>query len=172
MITLISVFFGGVVSALVTLWVGQPLQHYFWRRQRHAERQFAIIDEVNKMAAEFRYRSNRDPHGYKPTEEFNLALQEVTAKVKVLFSESAFNSFTNLDKAIQQAELRPTERPLDMTTRLQQAHDTALKALYKEVGIPAPSLGEWFQVKVCLPLTKYGRETLWPKLTQVRRRRG
>jgi hypothetical protein len=32
--TLIPIFLGGVVSSVLTLLLGQPLQHYFWRRQR------------------------------------------------------------------------------------------------------------------------------------------
>jgi hypothetical protein len=45
----------GVVSALLTIFLTPRLQHYFWTRQRTAERQLAVIEEMNKLVAEMRW---------------------------------------------------------------------------------------------------------------------
>jgi hypothetical protein len=42
----------GIASALLTILLTPTLQHYFWRRQKCAERQLAIIDEVRTLTAE------------------------------------------------------------------------------------------------------------------------
>jgi hypothetical protein len=52
MITFFAALCGGLVSAVITLVLGQPLQHYFWTRQRYAERPFAVIEKLNTLAAE------------------------------------------------------------------------------------------------------------------------
>jgi hypothetical protein len=38
----------GITSALLTILLTPSLQHYFWTKQRQAERQFALLDGLNK----------------------------------------------------------------------------------------------------------------------------
>ena len=42
----------GIGSALLTMVLTPTLQHYFWTRQRYAERQFAAIETLNTLTAE------------------------------------------------------------------------------------------------------------------------
>jgi len=39
MITFLAAVCAGLISAVTTLFLGPLIQHYFWTRQRHAERQ-------------------------------------------------------------------------------------------------------------------------------------
>ena len=96
MITFLTALFGGVISAVITLVLGQPLQHYFWRRQRQAERQLVIIDEVNRLASEFMTNFLAHPKGCL-TPDFFRQLRAAGANVNVLFSERTVQVFHRLE---------------------------------------------------------------------------
>jgi hypothetical protein len=145
MATLITVFFGGVISALVTLFLGQPLQHYFWRRQRLAERQLATLDEFNKVTAQLLHycymdydtgaAEHRAPKG-DPNEPALLALSILQAQVKSLFSISTIEAAEELvDQLVALGDSVPDKPWPQAVGPVAMARVKALRALYQEIGI-------------------------------------
>lgn len=149
MTTLIPVFLGGVVSSLLTLALGQPLQHYFWRRQRLAERQLATLDEFNQVTAQVLHLCHMDydtaaaehraPKG-DPHEPALLALSVLQARVRVLFSTSAVEAAEELvDELVALGDSVPDKPWSQAVAPIAQARERALRALYKDMGIPLPN---------------------------------
>ena len=146
MTTFITVFFGGVISALVMLFVGQPLQHHFWRRQQQAERQLAIIDEVKPLAAEFLYHYmedyDKDPRlNLSPT--FFQAFDAAGSQVQVLSSASAFQAFKQMAGLI--GAWRIGEQQQQRIEEFIQAREVAFRALYHDMDLPTPPL--WHRIR-------------------------
>lgn len=164
MATFITVFFGGVISALVTLVLGQPLQHYFWRWQRHAERQLAVIEEVTRITAEVNFllqaprelMSDREDLRCR-YERLYLALEATAAQVKVLFSGAGIETFQALEEALraglyQLGEEWPLEQRRPVVGQLLAYRLATLTFLYREMGIPPRPPWLWFREHVWLPL--------------------
>jgi hypothetical protein len=113
MMTLIPIFLGGVVSSLLTLLLGQPLQHYYWRRQRYVERQFAMIQELNTLIAAIEPRLAGLVSGIISQEE-RQTYQEMIgllANIRALFSPPAFERCQALHQAVH-AGWSATDRDL------------------------------------------------------------
>ena len=104
-----------------------------------------------------------------------MTLRTTGATVSALFSASsleflAFNA--RLEWALLPGKLSdPTERE-QMTTQLANIHHRVITALYKDMGLPAPALGEWLQEHAWQPLwarvwyhpRQYWHESCWPTL--------
>jgi hypothetical protein len=159
--TLASIFFGGVVSALVTLFAGQPLLHYFWIRQRQEERQIAIIDQVAQLAAQFHYHCmeyfysddpDQDSEEFRRSRRFRLtdaffeAFDAAGSQVRVLFSASAFQAFTQMEQWI--GPRRQNEQLAERSKNFIAAREATLRALYHDMDIPAPSFGQWLKAQL------------------------
>jgi len=160
--TLIPVFLGGVVSALVTLMLGQPLQHYFWRRQRLAERQLATLDEFNKVTAQLLH------HGWMDYETATaeqralhldrgepvfLALLVLLAQVRVLFSPSAIEAAEELVSQLVALGNSVADKPWQQAVApVNEARVKALRSLYEDMGISSQLTGHWMRRRVWQPL--------------------
>ena len=175
MTTFIPVFLGGVVSALVTLLLGQPLQYYFWRRQRHAERQLAIIEGVNKLTAEVQFLLMSGEDISSHNESLSKVMSATIANVTALFSPQRAAAFDYLHPVIAKALRLPTESPreqrLILATELMYAHHMALIYLYKDMGIPPRRPALWMWEHAWLPITRRGTQAwkwmrggAWPLL--------
>jgi len=122
----------GIASALLTLLLTPRIQHYFWGYQRMSEMRLAVYKELNALAAEFLTSYGSDSN-YRPTDEFFKALMVLTANIKTMFSEKAFNTFKEFEIMIG-SNLGPTGR--GSFESYIRARDKALKALYEEAVVP------------------------------------
>jgi hypothetical protein len=147
--TLIPIFLGGVVSSVLTLLLGQPLQHYFWRRQRLAERQLAALDEFNQVTAQVLHlchidydtaaAEHRAPKG-DAQDPVALALSVLQPRIRVLFSTSAVEAADELmDQLVALGGSVPDTPWLQAVAPIVRARERALRALYKDMGIPLPN---------------------------------
>jgi hypothetical protein len=156
MLTFLAALCGGIVSVAIALFLGQPLQHYFWTRQRHAERQLAVIEEVNKPTAEVQFLLLSGEDVQPRNERLSLALAIAIANVRALFSPAAAASFQSLHPLIAEALRLPPESPreqrLNLGTRLMASHHVTMILLYRGLGIPAPPPGKWMQEYVWRPI--------------------
>ncbi len=121
----------GVASALLTLLLTPRIQHYFWGYQRMSELRLAVYKDLNDLAAEFltHYISNKD---YRPTDEFYKTLMVLTANIKTMFSEDAFNTFKEFEIMIG-PNLGSTGR--GSVEDYIATRDGALRALYREAVV-------------------------------------
>jgi hypothetical protein len=161
MITFLAALCGGIISAVITLTLGQPLQHYFWTRQRQAERQLVAIDEANRLAAEVGSLLITGEDIVPRTENLYIGLGTTTANVATLFPEAGHNAMTMLNESIAAAiRLSPgmtREQRDELAVHLADVQNNAIKALYHEMGIPAPPPGQWIREYAWQPL----RAQLW-----------
>jgi hypothetical protein len=121
----------GIASALLTLLLTPRIQHYFWGYQRMSELRLAVYKELNGLAAEFLTNYGSNPN-YRPTDEFFKALMVLTANIKTMFSEKAFNTFKEFEIMIG-PNLGPTGR--GSFEAYIRARDRALDALYREAVV-------------------------------------
>jgi hypothetical protein len=56
LMTASAAFVCGILGTLLTIFVTPCLQHYFWKRQKREEIRFTIVNEVNRLAAQFMMR--------------------------------------------------------------------------------------------------------------------
>jgi hypothetical protein len=144
--TLIPVFLGGVVSSLLTLLLGQPLQHHFWRRQQYTQRQFAVIDGLNSWAAEVEYYfvTQRFSSG---SNDFYKTLVMLSGSMRTLFSVRAVEQCQALH-AVMREGLAATdpEHRTQIWQQFQEAHRDAIKALYQDMRIP-PRWLPWLRIR-------------------------
>src|SRR5918994_7077866 len=108
MLTLLIAPLIGIASALLAIVLTPTLQHYFWRRQRHAERQLAIIEEVNTLAAGLHaFQVIQGDPDLDRREQFYVRVVKVRNNVTGLFSDQAVQRFMRLDQALCQALFLP-----------------------------------------------------------------
>jgi hypothetical protein len=124
---------GGVGGALLTA----SLTHFFWKRQRFEELRMAVIKEVNRLTAEFitaYINAQNHPQNWPPSNEFYQSFQAAAANVKALFSADTFAGFKATEIMIG-PNLDPVHGHRGVHDFI-EARDTALQALYREVGFP------------------------------------
>jgi hypothetical protein len=142
MITFLAALSAGLLSAVIALIFGQPVQHHFWTQQREAERRLRVIDELNKLTAEFliRFRMHAratPPAPFRIDNDFHVALTMAAHDAEMLFPAAAFQAYKRLEEMLGAS----TDRRIDdFTFAFVEARKAAFQALYKEVGIPSPSL--------------------------------
>jgi hypothetical protein len=165
----------GIASALLTIIFTPTLQHYFWRRQRHAEQQFAVIEELNTLAAEMHtfLLTSEDLDGDRQ-EQLYLTLVRARHNATALFSYHARQQYLGLDNAILEALFLPepsaSEQRKQVNKQLFHAHQAALTALYRDMGIPPPPPRQWMREHAWQPLQtqvwdrpqQYWCATCWP----------
>jgi hypothetical protein len=154
-----TVAISGVValtSTLLTNWWTPRFGHTIWKRQRKQELRLAAIDsliavtsdfymgwlnaeerrveQLNKLAREgadvatVQHIENRE---WEPEQEWYIRQHAVNAKIKALFSESAFEVYRQLENRFN-PDLGPTDvRPNH--SQFQQAYEKAFDTLYREV---------------------------------------
>jgi hypothetical protein len=126
-----------IIASLLTIFLVPWLQHHFWKYQRREELRLTVINDVNRLAAEFITKyieaEGSGDHNFKPSVQFFQSLQVVTAQVKVLFSAQTFQDFKNLEAMIG-PNLGPRSKQRGIDNFI-QARDAALRSLYNEVGI-------------------------------------
>lgn len=121
----------GVASALTTIILTPRLQHYFWGYQRMSELRLSAFKDLNRLAAQFLYDYNQDPK-FRPTREFFNELTMISANIKILFSQTAFNLFKKFEEMIGPG-LGPNGKGTFQA--LIEKRDAALKALYDEAVV-------------------------------------
>jgi hypothetical protein len=158
MITFLAALCGGLVSAAITLFLGQPLQHYFWTRQRHAERQLVLIDEVRQLGAELQFLVWHNPEEIGARHErLKTAFLKAATNVESLFSRAASDTFLDMSGAMEavmdlrKKAISPQQRS-ELNRQLMGAFVDTVAALYRDIGIPAPTLDQWFHAQVWQPL--------------------
>jgi hypothetical protein len=167
---LIPIFLGGVVSSLLPLLLGQPLQHYFWRRQRYAERQFPIIEELNTLVAEVHYLLIAQRFSPKAQESLYKTLTLASGNVRSLFSLSSVQQCQALHEVMRSAlnaslnatDTADPEPQHQVLQQLQEAHRSALIALYRDMGIPPSPPAQWIREHAWHPL----RVQVWDRPQQ------
>jgi hypothetical protein len=131
---------------VLTLLLGQPLQHYFWRRQRYAERQFAVIDGVNRWAAEVEYYLVTQRFSPESAQELYKTITMLGGNVRTLFSLQAVQQCQALHAVMTEGlDETDTEHRNQIRAQFQERHRDALKVLYKDMGIPPRSLWRWLR---------------------------
>jgi hypothetical protein len=177
MVTFLAALVAGILSSVITLVFGQPLQHYFWTRQRQAERQLAIINDVHTLAAELQFLLRYKPEDIIDRQErLYSAFHRVATSVETLFSEVAADRLHVVSEPMEYImRLREprqlAERP-QLDDQLLSALLDALAALYQDVGIPTPPPAQWMRVHAWQPLQvriwdhprQYWRVSGWPTL--------
>jgi hypothetical protein len=133
----------GIASALLTILLTPSLQHYFWRRQRYAERQFAVIEEVRTLAAELQFLVLHQPEEISTRrEQLYTMYYKVTTSVNNLFSDAAWDQFhpasSTMEDILRGAPL--PEQNTQLSNRLITTMLDALDALYQDMGIPPTPL--------------------------------
>jgi hypothetical protein len=145
----------GIASALLTIVLTPTLQHHFWTRQRQAERQLAVIDEVGKLLGEYLYQCQEDYAAALAEQRvvgvdnlfgvrFFPALLAIDGQIRALFSEETVQVYLKIRSLIPIGTPKHTWQ--ELYVEFSQRRTRALQALYKEVGIPAPSLGAYPQM--------------------------
>ena len=130
--TAIIAAFVGIVSALLTNFLVPNLQHYFWKRQRQADRQLTVIDEVTKLGSEFVFllqRAKGSQIDFSDREEhLHIALITTFVATQALFSIAGVEElrrFLLTFEAVRASGERqdlPTSGP-DCTGAQQPTHD-------------------------------------------------
>jgi hypothetical protein len=146
-VTAIIAAFVGIASALLTNLLVPNLQHYFWMRQRQADRQLAVIDEVTKLGSEFVFLFHKAQGAGVDIgdreEHLHTALSIAFASTDALFSSVGVTEFRQFLSTIAAVHISLERQDPTQFTQIQRfimdAHANLLKALYKEVGIPASS---------------------------------
>jgi len=124
----------GMIGTLATIFLSPRLQHHFWKRQRFAELRLAVAQEVNQHAANF-YIVHVKNDSYELSARFLTALEETEGKVKVLFSDEAFQSYKKMQRLIAATGGRAKGLgPQGVATAYDflSARDAALAKLYEE----------------------------------------
>jgi hypothetical protein len=179
MVTFLAALVAGILSSVITLVFGQPLQHYFWTRQRQAERQFAVIDEVCTLVAELLFLVRLNPEEIDARQEqLYTRLGRTVTGVVSLFSDTAFENFRTIlrpmETIIRMGAASPPEERGQLYDQLIDTVKGAMAALYREVGIPAPPPAQWMREHAWQPLRaqvwdrpqQYWCTTCWPTLKQ------
>jgi hypothetical protein len=101
------------------------------RKARLSELRLTVFGEINDLAAELLNNYLKDSQ-YRPTEQFFRTLTATTAKIKVLFSQKAFDSFKEFEVMIP--NLGPNGKgTIDAFVR---ARNEVLRSLFDE-AVPA-----------------------------------
>jgi hypothetical protein len=106
--------------------------------RKRVELHLAVIDEIHRLAGKhinnliFRYYPQGVQKPFKPSDTFLLSLTVLPDKVKNLFSASTFDAF---EKMIQEIPPLPDKQQQQAIQDFIKKKDTALQALYKEVGV-------------------------------------
>jgi hypothetical protein len=130
------------VGSLMTIFLSQPVQHWFWKRQRRADLRFAVVNKINELASEFAvsYVLGKDiveesPEGLVT---FYRSWHIVAAQARVLFSKSTYNAVEHMEVMMVAVPLHSRQEVMDRVprhTEFVKRRDTALRAMYKEIGI-------------------------------------
>lgn len=131
----------GVIVGILGSYGGIILTNRFQvgreRKARLSELRLSVFKEVNDLAAEFFHDYLKDPSQYRMTDQFYRNLMVTTAKIKVFFSQKAFNRFKEFEVMIG-PNLGPGKGSSDGFIK---ARDATLRALYDEaVGRPGCSI--------------------------------
>jgi hypothetical protein len=147
----------GIASALLTILLTPTLQHYFWRRQRHAERQLAVIDEMQTLAAELLLLVLHQPEEISARrEQLYATLFKVATSVESLFSDAAWERFHPTLRSTEDILQEPP--PPEQRIHVHQVHKEfltatvdALAGLYQDMGILAPVPRQWMRTRIRQP---------------------
>ena len=140
----------GFGSALLAIVLTPTLQHYFWRRQRHAELCLRLIEESSKLIAEFSECLPKILDSKQPTEaDSNLfhGWQKLSLQIRALFSERTIDRFSKLDELISAYSSHTAERTFKIEEFV-RAQSEATKALYEEIGLTGEQLSrvQWWEL--------------------------
>jgi hypothetical protein len=127
----------GFGSALLAILLTPPLQHYFWRRQRHAELSLATIERRAKLIPELSDRLLVIQGSRRRTEADNDLLcrwEGIWLEIRSLFSKATQDRFNNLNELISEFA-NPVNTEGFRLSDFDSARIGALTALYEEIGL-------------------------------------
>jgi hypothetical protein len=139
----------GFGSAVLAIVLTPALQHYFWRRQRHAELSLAAIDRCTKLIVALSFQLPEIRRSRKRTEADTDLLRRWDAmglEIRSLFSMRAQRKFRNLNQLI--AEFANPEGTGDFRgLDFEWARIDALVALYEDIGMTGNQVTSlWWQI--------------------------
>jgi len=147
MLSVVSSVITGIVVGLAS-WVFAPrMQHYFWRRQRHAEVCLHLVEECTAHTAKFYERLPNTLRSNQLTDEDRadfLKWHYLSVQVQALFSDATFAEFNRMEKlATDLLGHYPTEESRSLFSNREEffaSEKDAFKALYDEMGMTAGKL--------------------------------
>jgi len=127
----------GFGSALLAIVLTPMLQHYFWRRQRHAELSLTVIERCVKLVAELTERLPR----IQETKEWTDADKDLfrrwealSLETRSLFSKSTVGRFSKLSELVVEFS-NPLRTGGFRISDFDSARIDAISALYGEIGL-------------------------------------
>lgn len=129
-----------VVGSFLTIILTPRVQHYFWTKQKLAERRLAVADEINELTSSLLAdvtEGLRTQQRFLPPVDFYRAWNVADNKFRVFFpgAQRAYREMEQMltrDTGIQRLEVD--------TFRLRQLE--AMKAIYGEVGLLPANLAQ------------------------------
>jgi hypothetical protein len=140
-ITFLAAIISGVLASLITNLAAPRLQHWFWKRQRLEEIRFAVIAEVNRLAAQFVMSYiGKDMPDYiaQLAPVFFESWEILDGQVRLFFSPATHQKFSRLFELTLLYGFYSQQETQDIIPRINQfreARQETLKALYTEIGI-------------------------------------
>ncbi len=142
----------GFGSALLAIVLTPLLQHYFWRRQRHAELSLATIERCAKLIIQLQERLLKIQEEKRT--ETDAADNEILRRwdalgleIRSLFSKQTNSRFDRLNGLIR-AYSYPLELGGFRISDFDSARIEALSALYAEIGLTGEQIAgaRWWQI--------------------------
>ena len=139
-----------IVGSLLTIFLTPRTQHYFWTRQKLAERRLAVADEINRLASELVTdvtEGLRTQETFFPSVEFFKSWTPVDRQFRVFFSGRTRGAYFAMENMMtRDTGIHRQEVDLFYPRQLE-----ALTALYREVGLLQPSvfvqIGVWVRAQ-------------------------
>jgi hypothetical protein len=140
----------GFGSALLAIFLTPVLQHYFWRRQRHAELSLATIKRCAKLIEQLSDRLLVIRGTKKRSEADNdilLRWEAMWLEIRSLFSTATQAKFSRLNQLIVEFS-NPLGDGGFRISDFDSARIGALTALYEEIGLTGDQISNarWWQI--------------------------
>ncbi len=84
-------------SSLITILLTSKLQHLFWKYQKRAELRLTVINEFNRLTAEFITGHIAASATYTPSQQWFTAFSITEANIRALFSQEAFDAYKEVE---------------------------------------------------------------------------
>ncbi len=131
----------GLLASVVTTLMTPRLQHFFWKKQKLAELQFATIKEAKSLLAEYLAGHIAKVWGempdWKPTGAFWKQWQSLILDLQTLFSTRAWKVFKEAEKMMNASGTLGLQGGKTVD-QFMAACNRAVVTLYKEIGLDLP----------------------------------
>ena len=124
---------GALIGSVLSPFVG----NFVWKIQRRDEIRLGAIEDLNTLAAQFFVKSKSLEKDTAELQEFLWEFERTEGKIVTLFSGPAVDEFKRLQEFVG-ANFQGRDQH-----EFIQARDSALRALYSEIGISVPRRKQW-----------------------------